>query len=114
MNEKRLESDESWSGFGERSIETWFLIKEEAAETFGAPGAFFALFLQLHPGRDMYKRRIYTILDVLGDVGGLFDSLRISGIAFMMVYTVIVGNPLNAFLVNSLFKRGKGTSEIES
>ena len=53
-------------------------------------------------------------MDVFGDVGGLFDALRVSGIAFMMVYTVIVGNPLNAFLVNSLFKRGKGTSEIES
>ena len=43
----------------------------------------------------------------MGDVGGLLDGLRYVGIIIMNSYTFLVGNPLNAFLVNSLFKREK-------
>ena len=54
-----------------------------------------------------HKRSIYTIMDILGDVGGLLDGLRLLGGFLMSAYTFMVGNPLNAFLVNRLFLRNK-------
>ena len=53
----------------------------------------------------MYKRSIYSFFDWLGDVGGLLDGFRLVGGIVMTVYTLVVGNPLSAFLVNSLFKK---------
>ena len=54
-----------------------------------------------------HHRSIYTFLDFLGDVGGLLDGLKLIGGLLVSAYTFIVGNPLNAYLVNALFKRGK-------
>ena len=44
---------------------------------------------------------------MLGDVGGLLDGLRLLGGILMSAYTLTIGNPLNAFLINRLFKRNK-------
>ena len=61
-----------------------------------------------------YKRSIYTFLDLLGDVGGLLDGLRIFGGLFASFYTFIFGNPLTAFIVNAVYKVDKRTARIES
>ena len=53
----------------------------------------------------MYKRSIYSFFDWLGDVGGLLDGFRYLGAIVMTFYTTVIGNPLSAFLVHSLFKR---------
>ena len=59
----------------------------------------------LSPNRTKYTRSIYSFFDWLGDVGGLLDGFRLIGVIVMYFYTFIIGNPLNAFLVNSIFKR---------
>ena len=64
----------------------------------------FALDFVLSKDQTFHKRSIYTILDILGDVGGLLDGLRILGGVVMSIYTFAVRNPLNTFLVKSLFK----------
>ena len=68
---------------------------------------YLNLFVQISPDKYMYKRSIYTFFDWLGDVGGLLDALRLIGVVLMAFYTLIMGNPLSGYLVNSLFKRGK-------
>ena len=74
----------------------------------------FALYIMLDPGRNLFKRSVYNVLDVFGDVGGLFGVLHIAGMVFITGYNSIIGNPMNAFLVNSLFKRGRGKREIDN
>ena len=39
-----------------------------------------------------YNRQIYTVLDLLGDIGGLFDALRALGIGFVLGYELIFGS----------------------
>ena len=52
----------------------------------------------------VYARQIYNTLDFLGDVGGLKDGLYLFGYIVMQAYTLIVGNPLNNYLLEALFK----------
>ena len=61
---------------------------------------------RLSPDVDIKKRSTYTILDLLGDVGGLFDALRACGAIVVSVYFLIRGNPLEKFLLESLFTTG--------
>ena len=49
-------------------------------------------------------RQIYNGLDFLGDVGGLKDSLILIGSLIMQAWSFIVGNPLNNYLLGSLFE----------
>ena len=58
----------------------------------------------------MYTRQIYNGLDFLGDVGGLKDGLHFMGIVLMQIYALIVGNPLNRFLLGAIFKVNKSNS----
>ena len=85
----------------------WWKVADKGAEEFPIRGGFFVLLLRLSPDSVMYKRSIYTFFDWLGDVGGLMDALRLIGQFLMTLYTLIIGNPLSAFLVSSLFKRGR-------
>ena len=57
---------------------------------------------------------MYTILDLLGDVGGLLDALRAIGGLLISAYTCAINNPLNAFLVNALFRRRKATKPVRN
>ena len=40
----------------------------------------------------------------LGDVGGLLDGLSAIGSVSLTIYSFIIGNPLESFLLNSVFK----------
>ena len=54
-----------------------------------------------------YNRQSYNLLDWIGDVGGLFDGLTILGGIIMSAYNLIVGNPLQVYLLNSIMKVAK-------
>ena len=54
----------------------------------------------------MYSREIYNALDLLGDVGGLFDGLRIIGAGFV---GVLSSGGLQLKLVGQLFFRMTNT-----
>ena len=45
-------------------------------------------------------RQIYTIWDVLGDVGGLMDMLRLIGLPIIALIKVFFGNNLARFIVS--------------
>lgn len=58
----------------------------------------------------VHARSIYNALDFLGDVGGLFDALKLIGAAIVSVFGT---SGLHLSLVGSLFFR-KPTTEVES
>ena len=47
----------------------------------------------------MFKRQIYTILDLFGDVGGLFDALKVIGSVMVTCYLQMRGETINNTLV---------------
>ena len=65
----------------------------------------FTAELRLEKDVKHHDRSIYTLLDVLGDVGGLFDALK--GISSIIVtfYFNIFGNPMHDYLLKSIFTR---------
>ena len=62
---------------------------------------------QLHIGLELdavnKTRQIYTIWDVLGDVGGLMDMLRLIGLPIIALIKVCFGNSLNRLMLHKLF-----------
>ena len=69
----------------------------------------FSLLIFLSPDRIMYKRSIYSILDWIGDIGGLFDGLQFIGSIIMGCYYLFRANSLNAFLFRSVYKQESKT-----
>ncbi len=52
-----------------------------------------------------YKRSIYTCLDFLGDLGGLYDALLFVGQLAVTLYTIVVGNEMENYILKTLFTR---------
>ena len=57
--------------------------------------------IQVNPDIVVYKRFVYNILDLLGDVGGLIQALKLIGIIFLMLLGQT--DSLTGHLVKSLF-----------
>ena len=47
----------------------------------------------------MHQRSIYNALDWLGDIGGLLDALTVIGSFLMTIYTLIIGDPLDSYIL---------------
>ena len=54
--------------------------------------------------RDSHKRTIYGVWDFLGDVGGLFDMLRLIALHIISLSESLFGNGLSRYLIAALFK----------
>jgi len=63
--------------------------------------------LQLNPDAINYERETYNILDWLGDIGGLFDALRI---IFGLLVAPVASYALRVSLVSTIFTRATATS----
>ena len=48
-------------------------------------------------------RSIYTLLDFLGDIGGLFDALKVLGLFFIFGYNLLFGSILEKYLLSKIF-----------
>ena len=51
-----------------------------------------------------YSRAIYTIWDLLGDIGGLLDMLEVLGAPLVSLLSFIAGSGLENYLIELLFK----------
>ena len=74
--------------------ETWFNLEKS---DFSWPAAdketnFFELTIGVSTDLKVFKRSIYTVLDWLGDIGGLLDALRTFGGIFVFLHTQIRGD----------------------
>ena len=52
-----------------------------------------------------HNRAVYTFLDALGDIGGLFDALRGVSYYIVLLFFKIFGEPMHAYLLNSVFMK---------
>ena len=51
-----------------------------------------------------HSRSVYSVWDLLGDIGGLFDMLRLIVTPILTLIITAIGNSLDSFIVSSLFK----------
>ena len=52
-----------------------------------------------------HMRSIYGVWDFLGDVGGLFDMLRLLAEPIVAFLSVLFGSGLERYLLSALFKK---------
>ena len=112
LEEQHVESEERFVELNLLPPKTikWFELGDNPHDIWAREQNYnyaFYFTVCLSADRHMYKRSIYSSLDWLGDVGGLFDGLRGIGFLVMLVYKLILGDPLNNFLINMLFKKDK-------
>ena len=64
----------------------------------------FGLLFITSADTETFKRSTYTILELLGDVGGLFGSLVAFGGLILSLIFSLVGDPVIKFLIESTYK----------
>ena len=69
--------------------------------------------IELSPDSKKFTRSIYTVLDWLGDVGGLFDALKALGSTFIFIHAYIRGREFEIYLLNRLYKMEKESSMVK-
>ena len=91
--------DPGW--FGPESID-FYMLKDESAPARDNlnPNSIISAYIELKGTATVRSRAIYNALDLLGDVGGLFNALKL--IAQALMYLIGQGG-LSAFLVGKLF-----------
>ena len=57
----------------------------------------------LSPDINMHSRSIYTFWDLLGDIGGLFDMLRLIIKPLITLVSLAFGTGLETYLVQAIF-----------
>ena len=55
--------------------------------------------------RVIYSRSIYGVWDFLGDVGGLFDMLRLLAEPVLALTSILFGSGLERYLISAIFKK---------
>ena len=86
---------------------TWYdIFKKEPETTTSADPENMLVSVEFVLDRDVsyHNRSIYTSLDLLGDVGGLFDALKGIMSFVVSIFFMIFGNPLDEYLLKSVFK----------
>ena len=87
-------------------MSNWLNLEKEGIKRLWDPENHLIEFqFDISPDRQVYHRSIYTVLDWLGDIGGLYDALHIIGALLMLSHSIIRGDQLEAFLLRSVFKR---------
>jgi len=78
-----------------------FIAKDSDANRMFDTGHVFALFLSLKGEQKLYKRKVYSLLDMMGDIGGLHDALFLLASFLIGSYNASM---LELALVRKLFK----------
>lgn len=107
LQKHEADSEESFLGLGlmENNRRTWFDFASETPITGRtyADDLMFGLEFILERDLIYHKRSIYTSLDLLGDVGGLFDALKTIMSLLVSLYFSIFGDPSQSYLLRALF-----------
>ena len=94
-----IESQEDGLGFGlfPAKKQSWFNVAETPMDTWDINGDLFpASYIEigLSNHKHIIKREVFTSLDFLGDIGGVFDGLCLIGSIFIRVMSYFTGNLL--------------------
>ena len=106
LTKHNLESENDFIGFGMNTQDVEFFDVSFHHDMPPATGDTL-LTVQILLERDVvhYKRSIYSTLDFLGDLGGLYDALLVLGYVMIFLFKIIVGNELEDYLLKVLFTR---------
>ena len=67
----------------------------------------------MHPDKIVQQRTVYTFWDLTGDMGGLFDALKIIAGLFISAASALTGSNLDRFLISKLFKLTRKKEKTE-
>ena len=101
-----LESEERWlgDGFFPRQEEFFNLILLDEYNDGLDPKSFGGIQIQMSLNTVLYTRSIYSLLDFLGDVGGLYSILLSLGQILCGIPTLLYGSKLQKFLADNIFE----------
>ena len=107
LTKNAAESAERWLGLGllQPNMENWFSLFTRNPNLYARSEASTSILITLDPDIKVFKRQIYTILDLAGDIGGLFDALRVLGSVFVACYLQMRGETIAKYLLETVFKR---------
>ena len=92
----------------------WFQLIDEpdyAGKVYDPENLLFSIYIVLNRDVIHHNRSIYTSLDVLGDVGGLFDALKGIFSVVITLYFYVFGDPLHSYLMKALFLKNPEINE---
>ena len=105
MTENRLISEQSLFGLGFSSNDYTFTSIEPGIEKpIFYQSRLLSLEFEINPDHVCYTRAIYGFWDFLGDVGGLFDMLKIIVYPVTVLFTTLFRTGLNQYLLSALFQ----------
>ena len=87
----------TWFNLPEKPIYTWYVGADEF------PGAMIRI--DLSRTKHMIRREVFSPLDFLGDVGGVFDGLCLVGSIIISVWNYFTGRVFDEFLLERDFKK---------
>ena len=58
-----------------------------------------------------HNRSIVNVLDVLGDIGGLFEAMKGISSIIVILYISIFGHPINEYLLQNSFIKNPEQSD---
>ena len=116
LKKNYVESEEEILGLqlGKPNSYTWYELVDppKVLQSFGSRSdQAFKLQIVLDDETTVHTRQIYSALDMLGDVGGLLDGLKLLGSGVMFIFHLIRGDPLQEFLMKTMFKKGNEESK---
>ena len=116
LKKNYVESEEEILGLqlGKPNSYTWYELVDppKVIQSFGSRSdQAFKLQIVLDDETTVHTRQIYSALDMLGDVGGLLDGLKLLGSGVMFIFHLIRGDPLQEFLMKTMFKKGNEESK---
>ena len=77
-------------------------------------GSNLEFAFQISVDKVIHSRAIYSVWDFLGDVGGLFDMLKIIAEPIVALSTAMLGSGLDRYLVQALFRKESRRRPSES
>ena len=78
------------------------MVHYEGATT---QNAFLDFVFLMSTDQTIHSRSIYTVWDFLGDVGGLFDMVKLLIQPLVTLSSALLGTGLHRYLISALFKR---------
>jgi len=90
-----------WGSLTEESIDSIFKIEQTGSRPYEFPNdVHISVTFELNLDKTVIDRQVYSILDWLGDVGGLLEALHLLTIPVLIILQF---NQLNSMLVSALF-----------
>ena len=104
IEKHEIESEQNLFGFDWLMNDYSFFTINQVSENESFVSSNLYIDIGLSQNKVVHKRSIYSILDFLADVGGIFDMMKAIGFQLVSFSTLVTGNLLNRFLVASIFK----------